>query len=76
LGCIQAMKEAFWFKNFFNDINEPQKLPIIIHCYNQSAIVHIQNHEYRARIKHIEICHHFIRQHVEKYEVKIHFCPT
>lgn len=76
LGCIQTMKEAFQFKIFFNDINEPQTLPIIIHCYSQSAIIRIQNHKYHARIKHIEIRRHFIRQHVEKYEVKIQFCPT
>jgi hypothetical protein len=76
LGCTQAVKEALWLKHFFNDINEPQTLPILIHCDNQSAIALTENPKFHARTKHIEIRHHFIREHVEKSEVKIQYCPT
>jgi hypothetical protein len=76
LGCTQAVKEALWLKHFFDDINEPQTLPILIHCDNQSAIALTENPKFHARTKHIEIRHHFIREHVEKSEVKIQYCPT
>lgn len=70
------MKEALWLKNLFDDINEPQTLPIITHCGNQNAITLTKNPNYHVSTKHIEYCHHFIKEHIEKSEVKFQYCPT
>jgi hypothetical protein len=43
---------------------------------NQSCIALSRNPEYRARTKHIDIQHHFVREAVENEEIVTEFCPT
>ena len=49
---------------------------IPIHCDNTSAINLRKNSVHHSRTKHIEIRHHFIRDHVENQEVKLRFVST
>ena len=43
---------------------------------NKSAIALTKNTMFHSRTKHIDIRHHFIRDHVEKKDVLIFFTPT
>ena len=43
---------------------------------NKSAIALTENTMFHSRTKHIDIRHHFIRDHVEKKDVLIFFTPT
>ena len=47
-----------------------------IFCDNTSAISITKNHVQHSRTKHINVRHHFIRDHVEKGDVEISFVPT
>ena len=47
-----------------------------IHCDNSSAINISKNPIFHSRTKHIEICHHFIRDLVEEKVVYLEFVPT
>jgi hypothetical protein len=40
-------------------------------CDNTSAIMISKNHILHARTKHIEIRHHFIRDHVERGDIEL-----
>jgi len=47
-----------------------------IRCDNMSAINITKNPVQHSRTKHIEVRHHFIRDHVEKGDVCLEFVPT
>jgi len=51
-----------------------QNIPI--KCDNTSAIALTKNPIFHARTKHIEIKHHFIRDHVKKGDIKLVFIQT
>ena len=48
----------------------------VIHCDNQSAIQITLNQVFHSRTKHIDIRHHFIRDHVEKKDARLEYEPT
>jgi len=51
-----------------------QKVPL--HCDNTSAINLSKNPIQHFKTKHIEIKHHFIRDHIQKGEIEIKFVKT
>ena len=51
-----------------------EKIPIF--CDNTSAIAIIDNPSQYSRIKHIDIRYHFIREHVMKGTMELHFVPS
>ena len=50
--------------------------PIPILCDNTSAINLTRNLIHHSRTKHIEIRHHFIRNHVQKEDIDLNFIST
>ena len=50
------------------------KTPIF--CDNTSAIAITQNPVMHSKTKHIDIRYHFIRDHVMKGDIELHFIPT
>ncbi|KAJ1696523.1 hypothetical protein LUZ63_005035 [Rhynchospora breviuscula] len=64
--CTQLL----WMMQTFRDYElKFQKVPIL--CDNTSAILISKNPVLHSRTKHIEIRHHFIRDHVEKGDVEL-----
>ena len=49
---------------------------IPIKCDNTSAICLTKNSIQRSRTKHIDIRHHFIRDHVNNYDISLEFINT
>ena len=49
---------------------------ILIKCDNTSALYLIKNLIQHSRTKHIDIKHHFIRDHVTNHDVIIEFIDT
>lgn len=67
----EAVKESLWLKQLLEQIGLKAKKPIKIYEDNQGAIAlssHPSNH---SRTKHIDIRHHFIRDHVAKQDCEI-----
>ena len=48
----------------------------VIYEDNQGAIELAKNAKYHNRTKHIDICHHFVRERVVSKEIKVIYCPT
>ena len=44
---------------------------ILLMCDNESAVKIATNSVQHSRTKHIDICHHFLRDHVNKGDIKI-----
>lgn len=72
----EAAKEAMWLKMFINELGYEIKLPITINCDNQGAIRLAKNPVYHSRTKHINVKHHFIRDHVKDGLVQLNYVNT
>ena len=56
------------------DLGRQLDAPTIIYEDNQGAIELAKNAKYHNRTKHIDICHHFVRERVD--EIQVIYCPT
>ncbi|XP_057803270.1 uncharacterized mitochondrial protein AtMg00810-like [Salvia miltiorrhiza] len=64
--CLQIL----WLVQQLKDYGIKER-EVPIYCDSSSAIAISQNHVHHTRIKHVAICHHFIRDHVEKNDVSV-----
>ncbi|PKU78319.1 putative mitochondrial protein [Dendrobium catenatum] len=67
-----ATTEVLWLRRLVEELHIPQNSPTKIYCDNTSAISLAKNPVFHARTKHIEIDHHFIRQHLNSGSITIH----
>nr|GEW80806.1 retrovirus-related Pol polyprotein from transposon TNT 1-94 [Tanacetum cinerariifolium] len=71
-GCCANIP---WMKNQLTDYDIIyEKVPIF--CDNTSAIAISNNPVLNSRTKHIDIRYHFIRDHILKGDIELHFIPT
>ena len=70
-GCAQSI----WLKHQLMDYGvKLEKVPL--YCDNTSAINLTKNPIQHSKTKHIEIRHHFIRDHIQKSDIEIMFVKT
>jgi uncharacterized membrane protein len=54
--------QIFWMKAILNDFRiKFKQVPLL--CDNESSVKRTNNPVQHARTKHIDVCHHFIRDH-------------
>lgn len=68
-----TVQEALWIKQLISKIDNRIQKPIVIHCDNVGAIHLARNTVTSQRSKHIDIRHHFVRDHVNKGNVKVEY---
>ena len=67
--------QIIWIKATLNDFEiKFKKVPLL--CDNESAIKLTNNPVQHARTKHIDVCHHFIRDHQQKGDICIESVGT
>ncbi|GJX31673.1 retrovirus-related pol polyprotein from transposon TNT 1-94 [Tanacetum coccineum] len=71
-GCCASI---LWMKSQLSDYDIHYKM-VPIFCDNTSAIAISNNPVFYSRTKHIDIRYHFIRDHILKGDIKLHFIPT
>ncbi|GJW64875.1 retrovirus-related pol polyprotein from transposon TNT 1-94 [Tanacetum coccineum] len=72
VGCCANI---LWMKSQLTDYDIIyEKVPIF--CDNTSVIAISNNPVLRSRTKHIDIRYHFIRDHILKGDIELHFIPT
>ncbi|GKD36799.1 hypothetical protein Tco_1257006, partial [Tanacetum coccineum] len=72
IGCCA---QVLWIKSQLADYDVLyDKVPIF--CDNTSAIAISNNPVLHSRTKHIDIRYHFIRDHILKGDIELHFIPT
>nr|GEY24403.1 retrovirus-related Pol polyprotein from transposon TNT 1-94 [Tanacetum cinerariifolium] len=71
-GCCATI---LWMKSQLTDYDIIyERVPIF--CDNTSAIAISNNPVLHSKTKHIDIIYHFIRDHVLKGDIELHFIPT
>ena len=76
VALSSATQEAVWLHSLMGDLGRQVDAPTIIYEDNQGAIELAKNAKYHNRTKHIDICHHFVRERVISNEIQVIYCPT
>ena len=76
VALSSAAQEAVWLRRLMDDLHQKVDEPTIIFEDNQGAIEMAKNPKNHKRTKHIDICHHFVRERVMLSEIKVIYCPT
>ncbi|GKB29741.1 retrovirus-related pol polyprotein from transposon TNT 1-94, partial [Tanacetum coccineum] len=72
VGCCASI---LWMKSQLSDYDIHYKM-VPIFCDNTIAIAISNNSVLHLRTKHIDIRYHFIRNHILKEDIELHFIPT
>ena len=75
MALSSAVQEALWLKQLIYEISM-EKVVIKVHCDNKGAIDIAKNNITSQRSKHIDIRHHFLRDHVLNKKVVLEYTCT
>ena len=76
MAANQASYESIWLRKFLYGLIDQALVLTIIHSDKQSCTKVMENPVFHDRSKHIDIKHHFIRDYVQKGEVKLEYLST
>lgn len=77
MALSSAVQEAMWLKQFGQDFDaEIKQQSVELQCDNQSAIKLAESDGYRARSKHIDVRHHYIREKIKDSTISIGHVST
>lgn len=71
-----AVQDCLWVKQLLEELNLGKKDTVILNIDNQSAIKNMENDVTTARMKHINIKFHFIREAIRNKDIEVRYCPT
>ena len=71
-ACL-ASCEAVWLRKLLSDLFDLQLDATCIYCDNQSCVKLSKNPVFHDKSKHIEIKYHYIRDMVQRGEVKLQY---
>jgi len=74
VATMHTAKEALWLRRLIHELFPWLKRPTLLYCNNQSALKLIQDNNYHARTKHIDIQYHFIRQVAHNGALVLIYC--
>ncbi|XP_055623253.1 uncharacterized protein LOC129766690 [Toxorhynchites rutilus septentrionalis] len=74
IALSRTTQEAFWWQQLLRQIDGEQTIAIF--CDNQSAICMTRNDGCNPRTKHVSIRYQFVKDVVEKGDIKLHYIPT
>ena len=75
IAATSCCAQVLWFKQQLSDLGlKFSEVPIL--CDNTSAISLAKNPVHHQRTKHIDVRHHFLRDHVQKKDIKVDPIPT
>jgi Reverse transcriptase (RNA-dependent DNA polymerase)/GAG-pre-integrase domain len=75
-AMAHAFKEALWLRTFLELLRFPVPRPFPILCDNQAACSLSNSLAVSARSKHIDVRHHFLRDHVQAGSFSTTWIPT
>jgi len=76
VAACKAGQEAVWVRQFLEAVGYDMSAPATMFVDNKSAVCVARNPEHQTRMKHINVCWHWLRECVEKKVFKIEHIPT
>ena len=71
-----AVQEILWLRTLLSELGWRQEAATVLLCDNQAAIALASDDVHHARTKHIDVRHHFIREHAAAGAVKLEWVST
>ncbi|CAM8902934.1 unnamed protein product [Rhodiola kirilowii] len=71
MAATSAASQALWLRNLLSELVGEEPKPVTIYVDNKSAIALMKNPVFHGRSKHIDTRHHFIRECVERGQIKV-----
>ena len=75
VALSEAVQEAQWLKYLVNNFNEYIR-GVIINEDNQGCLKMLESNKGGNRTKHIDVKYHYVRDIMEKREMKFEYCST
>ncbi|GJX60538.1 hypothetical protein Tco_0291928 [Tanacetum coccineum] len=75
VAAARCCASILWMKSQLSDYDIHYKM-VQIFCDNTSSIAISNNPVLHSRTKHIDIRYHFIKDHILKEDIELHFIPT
>ena len=76
MSLTHAAQQALWMYSFMSEVGLTCNFPTILHGNNTSSIAPTLNTKGNTRAKHIDIRHHYIREHVSNGKIKVLHVPS
>ena len=76
IAMTHTTKEACWFQTFLAEITGLPAITLPLRGNNQSAITLAKDNKFHTRMKHIDICYHFICKAIETAKILLDYMPT
>lgn len=76
IALTHATKKAIWLHNLLTELGFPTDNTTPMFLNNQSAITFAHDPQFHACLKHIDICHHFIRERITFGKILVTFCAS
>lgn len=76
MAGARGAKQLQWLYSFMAKLNLHQPRPAILLCDNQSAIDLSKSTKNHSKIKHIDVRHHYLREHVEEGDLALKYVPS
>lgn len=73
IAASEAGKEITWIRMLLDELGFPQTSASPLMCDNNGAIVLTEDASYHAKVKHIDIAYHSIRERVTRRQLKVHY---
>ena len=75
IACTHSARQIIWLRSLFAELGFPQNAPTILHCDNQGAVTCSHDPHSHARMKHMDIRMHFIRDCVNAGVINVVHIP-
>ena len=72
----KAGHEVIWLRQFLHEVRFLKNTPTVILCDNNGAKSLSSDPTHHSCSKHIDVCHHFIREHVEDGSITVWCVPS
>jgi hypothetical protein len=76
VAASEATKEIIWLCQLLEAIGFPQNEPTTLFADNNGAICLSEDPYFHARVKHINVRYHHIREKVSEKQVKLQYTHT
>ncbi|KAF8751842.1 Reverse transcriptase (RNA-dependent DNA polymerase) [Rhizoctonia solani] len=76
MALSHACTQAIWFRQFFQELYYPADAPTLILSDNLAALTLSVELQFHGRSKHINICHHFMRNTIKKRMISTLYVPS